>query len=350
MSVKVLVGCYTTPESKQGLHLLDIDEENGGLTLIKSHVVKNSSFAIFTAPNSIIYTVNENHSNSDSLTAVSFNKENSTFLTLSQVEINGSDPCYITVDSKQRHLFTANYSDGTLSCVSLKDDGSLGELVQVIKHEVDSMGKFHVNSHMHAVVLSPCENFLLASNLGQDTLTVYNYQPNELKPLSETGIGYQFPVGTGPRHLIFDQNAKFIYVVGELDASLHVLAWDNGKLTLIQKLMLMPMDFEGKNSAADLHFGANGFYLYVSNRGEANQIISFAINKETGEATLLERVPSLGQGPRNFAIDPTGRLMLVAHQYTNDMRLFTIDPLNGKLYNTGQCLQLNSPVFICFLQ
>lgn len=347
--MKFLIGCYTNTKNEQSLHLLEFDKEYNAINLINSHIVSNPSYLLYANSKSIIYTVNEDHTSSDSLTALSFNKENLTLETINDVEIKGSDPCFINVDSNLRHIFSANYSDGTLSCITLKQDGSFDKLAQVIKHEINPLDKLHPNTHIHATVLSPCERFLLVSNLGQDTITVYNYQPSEVQPLSETGMSYQFPVGTGPRHLIFDQNAKFVYVVGELDASLHVLAWDNGGLTFIQQLMLMPVDFKGKNSAADIHFGANGNFLYVSNRGGANQLISFSINQKTGRATFLERTSSLGKGPRNFAIDPSGKFLLVTHQYTDDIRLFNIDPLNGKLYDTGNSFKLNSPVFVCFL-
>lgn len=349
MKIRIIVGCYTTKEYKQGLHILDLDKEARELRLFKSHKVANPSYLVLSPDKSKIYTVNENHCASDSLTTIAFDGEKTIFETINEVKINGADPCFINVDSKRKHIFSANYSDGTLSCVALKEDGSFGKLVQVIKHEIDPLDLHHPNTHMHAAVLSPCENFLLTSNLGQDTIIIYNYQTTEAEPLTETGNVYRFPDGTGPRHLIFDKAAKFVYVVGELDASLNVLAWNGGTLTFIQRVMLMPSDFKGKNSAADIHFGASGNFLYVSNRGDANQIISFSVDCETGKATILERTPSLGEGPRNFAVDHTGSYLLVAHQYSNDIRLFEINKSSGKLIATNVTISIKSPVFVSFL-
>ncbi|RZK38364.1 MAG: lactonase family protein [Pedobacter sp.] len=349
MKLRFLVGCYTSLIEESSLHILELNQTSKTLTLVNSHQVSNPSFSAFFPAKSIIYTVNENHGLNDRLTAVAFDREKLLFKTINEVDIKASDPCFISVDSKGKHVFSANYSDGTLSCVALNIDGSLGNLVQVIKHEIDPLDEAHPNTHMHAAVLSPDEQFLLVSNLGQDTITIYNYQASEEKPLTGTGHVYRFQDGTGPRHLIFDAAAKFVYVVGELDGSLHVLAWAEGTLTAVQRLMLMPPDFKDKNSAADLHFGASGDFLYVSNRGDANQIISFSIDQVTGKATVLDRTASLGEGPRNFAIDPSGKYMLVAHQYSNNIRLFEIDPLNGKLCDTGKSVQLNSPVYVSFL-
>lgn len=349
MELKFLVGCYTSPTHKNGLHVLELDADRGIITLINSHEVANSSYLTFSPNKSIIYTVNENHGISDSLTAIKFDKKALAFETINEIDVKGSDPCFISIDSKGRHVFSANYSDGTLCCVPIQNHGELASSIQVLKHDINPLDSLHPNTHMHAAVLSPDEQFLLASNLGQDTITVYNYQPMNLdKPLSKTKTVYQFPAGTGPRHLIFDELAKFVYIVGELDATLHILAWNNGALSFVQRLMLMPADFKGKNSAADIHFGAGGKFLYVSNRGDANQLICFSINQETGEAVLLARTPSLGHGPRNFAIDSSGKYMLVAHQYSNDIRLFKINEISGELVNLGVSYPINSPVYVSF--
>ncbi|TCC94217.1 lactonase family protein [Pedobacter frigiditerrae] len=350
--MRFLVGCYTSETDNNGLHLLELDGQNNSINSITSHVVANPSYLTFSSDGSVIYTVNESHTPSDKVTAISFDRKTQKLETINEIDICGADPCFISTDSKGKYLFTANYSDGTLSCVSLHADGSLANLVQVIKHPTDPSDELHPNTHMHAALLSPDKQFLLVTNLGLDTLSLYNYQPdNHKEPLKEIPEQvYQFPIGTGPRHLLFSSNGKFAYVVGELDGSVHVLAWDNGVLSFVQKAMLMPSDFNGKNSAADIHFGADGRFIYLSNRGDANQLISFAVNQETGELTLLQRTATLGNGPRNFAVDPSGNYLLVAHQYSNEIRLFKIDKITGGLIDTGISHAINNPVFVSFLK
>ena len=53
--------------------------------------------------------------------------------------------------------------------------------------------------------------------------------------------------------------------------------------------------------------------------------------------------------PRNFAIDPTGAWLLVAHQYSNDVLVFKIDPSSGRLTKTGKGIKLEVPVCIQFV-
>ena len=57
---------------------------------------------------------------------------------------------------------------------------------------------------------------------------------------------------------------------------------------------------------------------------------------------------TLGKGPRNFAIDPTGNFLLVAHQYTNDVVIFKRDKKTGLLTDTGKKIALCAPVCLVF--
>ena len=60
------------------------------------------------------------------------------------------------------------------------------------------------------------------------------------------------------------------------------------------------------------------------------------------------QISSLGKEPRNFAIDPTGNFLLVAHQYTNDIVIFKKNKMTGLLDNTGKKIALCSPVCLVF--
>ena len=53
-----------------------------------------------------------------------------------------------------------------------------------------------------------------------------------------------------------------------------------------------------------------------------------------------------GQTPRNFALDPSGRLLLVANQNSNNVVTFRVDPKTGLLTPTGQTVEVPSPMFL----
>ncbi len=47
--------------------------------------------------------------------------------------------------------------------------------------------------------------------------------------------------------------------------------------------------------------------------GGENSIAVYSINQETGEPTLIQNADTRGVHPRTFAIDPSGRILVVAN-------------------------------------
>jgi 6-phosphogluconolactonase len=117
-----------------------------------------------------------------------------------------------------------------------------------------------------------------------------------------------------------------------------------------------PHDFAGENHSAEISVSPDGKFLYESNRRNTGDtgwgpdtIGIFAIDPEKGTLTLVEQTLSGAIMPRNFAIDPTGSYMLVAHQYSNNVLVFKIDSATGRLTKTGNKIELQVPVCIQFV-
>ena len=85
------------------------------------------------------------------------------------------------------------------------------------------------------------------------------------------------------------------------------------------------MTFKGPNLGAEIAIAPSGRYLYASNRGDDSLVI-YAIDQVTGVLSLVGRESSQGIGPRHFAIDKSGALLLVANQDTDTVVTFWIDP------------------------
>lgn len=133
----------------------------------------------------------------------------------------------------------------------------------------------------------------------------------------------------------------------ELNGAISVFDFANDKLNKIQETTILANDFKGNFTGADIHISPDGKFLYASNRGEANTISIFKIVKN-GLLYPQSVVSSLGKGPRNFVIDPTGKFLLVAHQYSNDIVVFKRDLASGAIFDTGKRLELCSPVCLVF--
>jgi DNA-binding beta-propeller fold protein YncE len=67
-----------------------------------------------------------------------------------------------------------------------------------------------------------------------------------------------------------------------------------------------------------------GQFVYVGNRGAPtaglNEIAVFRINETTGEPSLIQNVDTHGFTPRTFALDLSGRLLVVGNQNSVSLR------------------------------
>jgi 6-phosphogluconolactonase (cycloisomerase 2 family) len=81
-------------------------------------------------------------------------------------------------------------------------------------------------------------------------------------------------------------------------------------------------------TTSSIHVHPSGRFVYVGNRASAtteiqgarvsvggeNTIAVFAIDRDTGEPTLIQAMDTRGFHPRTFALDGSGRLLIVGNQ------------------------------------
>jgi len=96
--------------------------------------------------------------------------------------------------------------------------------------------------------------------------------------------------------------------------------------------------------SADIHVSNDGKFLYCSNRGDANTITIFKINPADGKLTVAGYQSTLGKGPRNFSLDPSGNFLLVANHNSDDIIVFKRDKSTGLLTDTGKKIEVGNPV------
>ena len=58
--------------------------------------------------------------------------------------------------------------------------------------------------------------------------------------------------------------------------------------------------------------------------------------------------PTMGRTPRDFAIDPTGRYLIVANQDSHSLVFFEINGEHGTLTTIGEPFEIGSPVCVLF--
>ncbi len=341
----LLIGTYTNSCDSKGIYVYDFNTNTGDF-VFKSATEKviNPSYLALSKDKKIVYSVNENGAVS-TVSSFQFDSSSGKLTELNQQKAQGADPCYIINDDK--NVIVANYSGGNIAVFGKNTNGSLTEAKQVLQHKGKGIHPRQVSAHVHMVYFSPDKKYILSNDLGTDAVYIYEYHPNAASEIMKLKSTVTVESGSGPRHLTFSKDGKFVYLLQELNGALSVFSFANGQLNKIQETTILAKDFKGNFTGADIHISPDGKFLYASNRGEANTISIFKILKNS-QLQRQSVVSSLGKGPRNFVIDPTGKFLLVAHQYSNEVVVFKRDTVSGAITDSGKRLELCSPVCMIF--
>jgi 6-phosphogluconolactonase len=235
--------------------------------------------------------------------------------------------CYIVTDRAGKFLLGASYGGHKAAVSPLGADGVVQTAQQIVPTQ----------SNAHCILPDPSNRYVLITSLGGDCVHQMKFDAvgGRLTPNDPPLVRVR--AGAGPRHLVFSPDAKFVYVLNELDGSLYVFPWDAGRGTLqreIQIACVLPKDFSGKPWAADIHVTPDGRFLYASER-TSSTLAAFAVKRDTGKLRAVGHYPTEKQ-PRAFDIDPSGRYLLAVGQLTHSLTCYAIDPASGALARPRQ--------------
>lgn len=342
----LIVGTYTNKCENKGIYNYKFDIVSGNSKLDGMTAnVQNPSYLALSSDNKFLYAVNEVGMKS-TVSSFSYDGQSGKIILLNKQLTNGADPCHIITDDK--NVITANYTGGNMTVFFKNPNGSLTDAKQVVQLSGSGPNKERQEaSHMHMVAFSPDFKYVLAVDLGADKIYIYNYNADANKDILTFKTSVSVKPGGGPRHLTFDEDGKFVYVLNELDGGLLTYSFEKGEMTLIDDTSVMPREYKGDFRSAAVLLSPDGEFLYATNRGEANTISVFKVLKN-GKLEFKESISTLGQGPRSFVIDPTGSLLLVANQLSNEVVVFKRDKKTGTLTDTSKRISVCEPVYLLF--
>lgn len=344
------IGTYTSGASK-GIYVARYATETGTLTPIglAAPAVSPSFLAVHPSGRTL-YAVNESRrynglANSGSVSAFSVNHATGALTLLNVVPSRGADPCHLTTDRSGRWLFVANYSGGSVAVFPIRDDGSLSDASQVVQFTGSTKADpvRQEAPHAHSVDISPDNRTLYVSDLGNDRIVLFNFDAatGKLAQRSQTML----KPGTGPRHIAFSRDRRYLYSFGELTGTITTFT---AAMEEIQTISTLPKDYTGPQSGAEIAVDPSGRFLYASNRGH-NSIAIFTIDAEQGRLTPAGHVPTGGKTPRFFAVDPAGAHLIAANQDSQDLAVFRIHPDTGALTHLSS-LEVFEPVSVVFVR
>lgn len=230
------------------------------------------------------------------------------------VSTDGRVSCHLSV--RDGLVYDANYSSGSVNLLGRKTITHSGHGVNMARQEMP---------HVHYTGFTPDGRYLLACDLGLDTVFVYD---QELREICRTWV----PDGHGIRHLAFSADGMTMYGINELTGT--VTTWNyeekGGNFTRLDTVATLPESFTGVNTSAAIR--VSGDRLYVSHRGHD----SIAI------LDISDRIPKLikwidvhGRGPRDF--DIFGNTLISANEGTGNVAVFSVDGDKITFVETHDC-------------
>ncbi|WP_122857170.1 lactonase family protein [Pseudomonas viridiflava] len=241
---------------------------------------------------------------------------------------------YLSTDRSGRFLMGASYGADLLSV----------QPTDAQHRPSDSIQTYKTGMHAHSVRTDPSNRFAYAGNLGVDRVLQYRLEPKDGK-LVPIGEGYvTVPENTGPRHLAFAPNGKFLYVVGEMSGTVTAFSINDktGGLKQVnqangipERLKLAPGQArDARNNdlkddptpriwAADVRISPDGKWLFTSER-TSSSVSVFKVDPASGKVTFVENYPVEEKQPRNIAVAPNGRWLLVTGEKAEKVGSYSI--------------------------
>lgn len=225
--------------------------------------------------------------------------------------------CHLTVENST--VYVANYLSGSVFKTPNEVITHSGKGLHPTRQEAP---------HTHCTVFTPDRKFLCVADLGIDKIMVYDPELNFIKHID-------FPSGSGPRHIAFSKNGKYLYCITELSNEIFTYSFENGDFSLLSVVSTLPSAFEGANTASAIRI--DGEYLYASNRGHN----SIAVYK------LVDNIPQIvgfidcgGKGPRDFNI--FGDVLVCTNENSHNVTFFKL--INGIPKQINIDLKIKNPL------
>lgn len=242
----------------------------------------------------------------------------------------------IATDRSGRWLLSASYGGDRIAVGAIDADGLAQAPHQVIANVPKA----------HAIHTDPSNRFVFATSLGGGLVMQLRFDAATGALTPNTPPSLTPHAAASPRHFVFSRDARFVYLLNELDAKIDVLAFDGetGTLRTLQTIDSLPPGFSGEPWAADLRLTPDGRFLYSSER-RSSTLAGFRVDAASGALAPIGHTPTETQ-PRGFAITPDGRHLIAAGQVSHRLSVHAIDAQTGALDKRSECATGQGPNWI----
>lgn len=338
------VGTYTHGSSI-GIHLYDVNVEEGTMTERKVVPVNNSSHLAISVNGKYLYSI------ADEGVAVFAIEPDGDLTFINKVGIDGMRGCHLSTDTKGKYLYVAGYHDGKVTVVHTHRDGRLGSVMDGVFHKgLGSVAERNFRPHVSCVRPTPDGKYLCAVDNGIDQIKIY--RPTERTSKLDLVDVLRCVRESGPRLIKFSPNGKFAFVNYELKNEIQVYSYDgsgeNPKFELLQtESTLASHEDEAHDATSGMCLSEDGKYLFTSTAGE-NTVAMYKVDEETGHIERQFVLPISGEYPKDLDVFPDGRHLAVVNHESNSITTFSIDYEKKLLIMKGRPLKVETPNSIIF--
>ncbi|SEB38930.1 lactonase family protein [Terriglobus roseus] len=324
-------------------------------TLHESAKIVSPAFMAFdrTGGEDRVYVVSEANGSKAIVSAFAADPTTGALQLINTQSSGGDGPTHVATSPDGRMLALANYSGGSITTYRIDSRGALSTPVSHIQYMGHGPNPDRQESaHAHSARFTSDSRFLLVNNFGLDQILIYR-----VDPLTAVLTPHSTPVwaakpGSGPRHIAFHPNGRWIYCLNELDSTVEILQWDSkaGTVTSAGRVSSLPKNFPpGKAFSGEIQVSPDGRNLYIGNRVASDTMAVFRIEKAGGGLTLIQLANNGGRNTRHFAIDPTGRWLILCEIASNTVVILERSASTGRLSEPVHTYPLESPMFVGFL-
>ena len=338
------VGTYTHGNSI-GIHIYDVNVEEGMLTERKVVPINNSSHLAISLNGKYLYSI------ADEGVAVFSIEEDGDLTFINKVDIDGMRGCHLSTDKEGRYLYVAGYHDGKVTLVHTHRDGRLGSVVDGVFHSgLGSVAERNFRPHVSCVRPTPDGKYLCAVDNGIDQVKIYKveHRTHKLKLVDVLRCVRE----SGPRLIKFSPDGRFAFLNYELKNEVQVYSYDgSGENPVFRPLQsvstLKTRDDEKHDATSGMCLSNDGKYLFCSTAGE-DTVSMYEINEETGHLERKFVLPISGEYPKDLDVFPDGKHLAVVNHESNSITTFTIDYEKDLLVMKGRPLRVETPNSILF--
>ncbi len=356
-TIKFYVGS-SKGDLSHSIYLCELNPAAGTFAVVDSFAgAKGGSYLDLSPDGSYLYAINQERWSEESrhstVTSFAVDPSSLSLEVINSQSSEGSGICHVHCNTSGTYIFAANYGSGHTTALPVNENGEIAPASSVVIAEgAGIVGSRQQGPHAHQVMLDPGQNFLLVPDLGANKVMIYAFDAESgvLTP-NPTQAYFELAPGAGPRHLAFHPNGSSLYIVNELNSTITACTYNstNGTISEINTLSTVETSHEGMKYPAAVRVHPNGKFVYASTRGENSCISTFEIN-EDGTLTRIQVMEQVPNWPRDFNLDPSGKIMLVAGERSDYIRLYGIDSENGLLSETESRVQIPAPASVLFIQ